>query len=198
MINPATGTYFNIRIKPDFVADTTAEVESDLATYSDKYIMILDQGSKIFYVYHNDNTYQLVDAVDSENYEVENVDPSLVLIGTFDAIVDISGGSLVNFVLISGNTKIQYADSSLGLRADGFIVSAVHASAPVKVYSEGNNTSLGSLDFPAEYYLGVAGAVTTSPPNPTDPLNAGQIVQRCGVTTDDHTLQVSLSKPLYL
>lgn len=51
MISPNTGnTSYALKIVPDFIADTLAELDSNLEAYVGKYVQVSDQGGQIFYV----------------------------------------------------------------------------------------------------------------------------------------------------
>lgn len=70
-INPYASDYFYLRIKPDFIADTLLEVQLDLETYVGKYVQIIDQASKIYYVQRVCGTPVLNEAYDFTNYEAK-------------------------------------------------------------------------------------------------------------------------------
>lgn len=68
MITPSTNHY-NLEIKPDFSADTVAELDSDLATYLGKYVYAVDT-KKVYFVETDDtNTIIRIDAYEV-NYDI--------------------------------------------------------------------------------------------------------------------------------
>lgn len=89
----------------------------------------------------------------------------------------LSAGDFVNLWNNAGAINARKADATTsGKEADGFVLSAVSASASATVYFEGTNTQRTGLTAGSRYYLATtAGSVTTTPPS-----TAGNVVQYIG------------------
>ncbi len=73
MIVPFVGSGFNITIIPNFVADTLAELDSNLATYVSNYVQVVDQGNKVYYVQDEHGVITRQEAYEFDNYAITNV-----------------------------------------------------------------------------------------------------------------------------
>lgn len=104
----------------------------------------------------------------------------------------ITAGNMISVFDDSGTVKIRKADASNGRRAHGFAPSSISNGASGDVMlGDGVNNDLSSLTLGAEYFLGAAGAVTT-----TVPTTAGHLLQSVGVAVSATELQVVLTKPI--
>ena len=66
-ITPAPSTFYNLQLKPDFVANTLAELDADLLTYADTYVLVLET-NKIYFVQTSEGTQERLEAYDFTNY----------------------------------------------------------------------------------------------------------------------------------
>lgn len=69
-----TNMNFGLRIRPDYIADTLAELQSDLATYVGKYVQATDQAGKIYYVCVHRGVPTLQEAYNFANYQISTAD----------------------------------------------------------------------------------------------------------------------------
>ena len=110
----------------------------------------------------------------------------------------LSAGDFVNIWSDSGTVMVRKADNSNGRPADGFVKTSVASSADAAVYPlDGVNAALTGLTPGADYWLGTAGAATSTPLDETDPTNTNKISQYLGkalsateLRTDDHSFVV--------
>ena len=106
----------------------------------------------------------------------------------------LDAGDYVNIFADGGAAKVRKADNSNGRPADGFVTEAVASSADAAVYPlDGVNAAMAALTPGAEYWLGTAGDVVSTPLDETDPLNEHKISQQIGkalsateLRTDDY------------
>lgn len=106
----------------------------------------------------------------------------------------LGAGDYVNIFADGGVAKVRKADNSNGRPADGFVTEAVASSADAAVYPlDGVNAAMAALTPGAEYWLGTAGDVVSTPLDETDPLNENKISQQIGkalsateLRTDDY------------
>lgn len=99
----------------------------------------------------------------------------------------LTAGSFINEYSASGTWSARLADNSNGRPATGFVKAAVASSGTAVVYPlDATNGELTGLEIGAAYYLGTAGAVTSTPLDGTDASNAGKIDQRLGVARSNH------------
>ena len=106
-------------------------------------------------------------------------------IGADVSIVDASealgAGDFVNLFAVGGVVKARLADNASGRPANGYVTAAVDADAQATVYPlDSPNTALMGLTPGAEYWLGIAGAVTDTPLDETLTANANKICQCLG------------------
>jgi len=89
----------------------------------------------------------------------------------------LAAGDLVNVFDDTSTPKVRKADASNGREANGYVLSAISASANGEVFFDGTIIGLSTLTIGAKYYLSgvTAGTITTTPPS-----TAGQIVQKVG------------------
>jgi hypothetical protein len=100
---------------------------------------------------------------------------------TLTASESLSGGALVNIWDETGTPSVRNAtNGSSGKECDGFVLDTATAASSVQVYFEGVVSGLTSLTVGSRYYLGVDGALTTTPPSETDPANVGKVIQYIG------------------
>lgn len=98
-------------------------------------------------------------------------------VSTIVASEALTAGDWVNIFNDAGTPKVRKADNSNARRAHGFVRANVSLSANATVYGPGQlNDQHAGLTIGAEYFLGTAGAETT-----TVPTAAGSIVQGVGV-----------------
>ena len=110
----------------------------------------------------------------------------------------LTAGAKVNFWSNAGVLSVRLADAASGRKADGYVLAAVANAAPATVYPlDGVNSALTGLTPGAEYWLGNAGAVTTTPLDATLPANANKVNQLIGwaksateLVTDDNGFQI--------
>lgn len=101
---------------------------------------------------------------------------------TASATEALAAGAFVNEYSASGTWSARLADNSNGRPATGFVKAAVASSGTAVVYPlDATNGELTGLEIGTTYYLGTAGAVTSTPLDGTDASNAGKIDQRLGV-----------------
>lgn len=108
---------------------------------------------------------------------------------TLTAFETIAAGDMINLFNDAGTVKARKADNTnISKRADGFAPSGVTAAAS-GAFNVGNgaNSGVTGLTVGAEYFLGVAGAVT-----PTPVTAAGTVLQRVGVARTATELDVLL------
>lgn len=108
---------------------------------------------------------------------------------TLTAFETIAAGDLVNLFSDAGTVKARKADNTnISKRADGFAPAGVTAAASGSFnIGNGANAGVTGLTIGAEYFLGVAGAVTATPVTAT-----GSILQRVGVARTATELDVLL------
>lgn len=106
----------------------------------------------------------------------------------------LAAGDFVNLYGNAGTWSVRKADNSNNRPADGFVLAAVANAATATVYPlDSPNTARSGLAVGADYWLGIAGAVTNTPLDETVAGNAGKISQYLGkaksatelLTTDD-------------
>ena len=116
------------------------------------------------------------------------IDPSIVPdIFVDTAIEALSAGDFVNIA----PTGVRKADRSNGRQADGFVLVAVANGAQATVYKDSKNTALSGLTKGSKYFLGTAGAVTTSVTT-----TAGEILQFLGVAMSASEIDVEINRPI--
>ncbi len=99
------------------------------------------------------------------------------IIGRLTATENIPSASLVN-VWASSGAKLRLAtNASVGLPADGFVLTGIANAASGPFYGPGSIiTGLAGLTPGARYYLGASGGITITPPSAD-----GLVVQEVGV-----------------
>lgn len=107
-------------------------------------------------------------------------------------------GSLVNLWNNGGTPNARLADNATLKQADGFVNAATLQGQLATVLGIGFNTQLGGLTPGSSYYLGASGGVTLAPPDPTQPSQAGKLVQPIGVAWSDTTMFCDLIPPTFL
>jgi hypothetical protein len=111
----------------------------------------------------------------------------------------LSAGSFVNLHEASGVFSARLADNSNGRPAHGFVAAAVASSATATVYPLGvTNSGLSGLTLGADYWLGAAGGVISTPLDETDANNAGCLSQYLGVAKSDTELVSVRDDPVTL
>lgn len=84
-------------------------------------------------------------------------------------VTDTNGSTALsagNLISATGGT-IDKADAATGKFAIGYVLAAVLASASFSYYTDGTNTGASGLTKGADAFLGAAGAITTTPPEPS-------------------------------
>lgn len=100
----------------------------------------------------------------------------------------LSAGAFVNIYSNAGTPNARNADNTAqGKEACGFVLAAVASAATASVYLQGQNNQLTSLTPGAMYYLGTAGAATSTPPTAS-----GAVVQPLGIA--DTATVINFSK----
>lgn len=129
------------------------------------------------------------------------IDPTLMPAGvgvsTFTVLASeaLSAGDFVNIYNNAGTLNVRKADNSNSREANGFVLAAVSNAANATVYLNGQNTSVSALTPGTVYYLGTAGAVTTTPPANTA---TGSIIQVLGKTLSATNLPFEYDEPTYI
>lgn len=104
----------------------------------------------------------------------------------------LTAGDFINIWDDAGTTKMRKADSSNARMAHGFVLAAVSSAATGTAYGLGQiNDQLSSLTGGTNYFLGTAGAVTT-----TVPSTAGHIVQYLGTPHSATAMRFVQSTPI--
>lgn len=100
-----------------------------------------------------------------------------VNIDVIPSFENLAAGDWVNLFDDSGTLKVRKADNSNGRQAHGFVRANVTAPADASVYGPGElNDQISGLTLGAQYFLGTAGAETT-----TVPTGSAALVQGLGV-----------------
>lgn len=156
-INAYTGDKYKLLITPDYIADTLAEVQSDLATYVNSYVQILDENNSIFHVYEERGVPVIELAYDYDNYDI--VSDVLVLesaenISSYMAVAVDNTGKAVK----ASADNFDHSQVILGLARQSVLTGEM-----LKIVQEGpviNNSWSWTPGLPI--YLGLAGALTQS------------------------------------
>lgn len=90
---------------------------------------------------------------------------------------------------------VRKADATtVGKRANGFVLSGFANATPALVYAEGTVTGLTGLTLGGDVFLSItAGVVTQTPPSA-----AGNVVQRLGVAVSTTSFNFDPSEPITL
>lgn len=99
----------------------------------------------------------------------------------------LAAGSFVN---ITSAGAIRLADNSNNRPAHGFVTAAVANAATATVFRGGRNPALTGLTPGVRYFLGTAGAATT-----TAPIAVGSIIQGLGVAGDAGSITFEYDEP---
>lgn len=100
------------------------------------------------------------------------LDPSVLPVGVgpdvkvLEATEALSAGDYVNIFDDLGTEKVRLADNSNNRPAHGWVDDAVIIGANATVFFEGPNSNLAGLTIGARYYLGTAGAASSTPIDP--------------------------------
>lgn len=108
-------------------------------------------------------------------------------IGSYTAGADLTSSRFVN---ISGNDTVIYADSSLGLEANGFISSAALTGAPVDVFNGGLFGGFASLVGGNKRYLSTSGTSSLNAPS-----SSGHISQQVAVAKNASEIYIDIEEP---
>jgi hypothetical protein len=100
-------------------------------------------------------------------------------IGTVNAASDLTSN---RFVHINSGGTLEYADSSTGKEAHGFIETSVTTGNPIDVYVGGNFSGFAALTPGTKRYLSTNG--TTSATAPVTPGHLSQHVMTCKSATE--------------
>lgn len=94
-------TFYSLEIKPDFTADTLADVTGNEAGLAGKYILVRDQGDQIFYVQDDLNgEFTVLPAYDLDNYNISSTGNRIYY--REEEIVPSATEEVINFVPTSG------------------------------------------------------------------------------------------------
>jgi hypothetical protein len=111
----------------------------------------------------------------------------------------LAAGAIMNIWSNAGVVSVRNADNSApGKEANGYVLAAVASAATAMVYLQGPISGLTGLTVNTAYYLGTGGAITTTPPDPTNSANAGKLVQYLGRTDATTELNFVPANPTYL
>jgi len=124
------------------------------------------------------------------------IDPTML--GTTETLSVVSSenlaaGDFVNIWDNAGTANVRKAtNTGIATKADGYVKASVTAPAAATVYRDnGVLTGLTSLTVGANYFLGTAGAVTT-----TIPTGSSSIVQAVGKAKSATELVVNINDPI--
>lgn len=116
---------------------------------------------------------------------------------TATASETLAAGDFVNLWSDSGVLKVRKADNSNNRRADGYVKVAVSSAASATVYRLNTiNANRSGLTPGAEYWLGTAGGVISSPLDPA--TNTGKTDQYLGYAKSATELVTVEEAPVYL
>ena len=111
----------------------------------------------------------------------------------------IGAGKYVNLYSNAGVITARLADNSNAREAHGFVVTAFSSGATALVYPmDSPNTALSTLTPGAEYWLGTAGGVLSTPLDATDAGNAGKVSQQLGVAKSATEMITTDYSPFFL
>lgn len=124
------------------------------------------------------------------------IDPTML--GTTETLSVVSSenlaaGDFVNIWDNAGTANVRKAtNTGIATKADGYVKASVTSPAAATVYRDnGVLTGLTSLTVGANYFLGTAGAVTT-----TIPTGSSSIVQAVGKAKSATELVVNINDPI--
>lgn len=132
------------------------------------------------------------------------LDPSVLPVGVGPdvkvllASESLNAGSYVNIWNDAGTEKVRLADNSSGRDAHGFVNTAVSSGASATVYFEGPNNDLTGLTPGARYYLGTAGAATSTPLDPNLLANANKVHQFLGIAISATEINTDIDDKIVL
>jgi hypothetical protein len=86
---------------------------------------------------------------------------------------------------------VRKADNSNNRPVHGFVLVGVASAATATIHTSGLNTAKTGLTAGTQYFLGTAGAQTT-----TAPTTAGTIVQTVGVASNSTTIPFDFEPPI--
>lgn len=109
-------------------------------------------------------------------------------IGPFLAGEELPSGRLGH---LRGDGSVILADSALGRRADGVILSGVDAGDSVILWRQTLVTGLSGRSPGGRQWLGTLGQLATSPPA------APNLVQRVGVAVAADAVELDLAEPVF-
>jgi hypothetical protein len=93
----------------------------------------------------------------------------------------LSAGDFVSFFSDEGVFSARRADNSNNRHAEGFVLAAVAAEGEAQVYPLGEvNSGRSALTVGADYWLGTAGGVISTPLDETSSTSAGKVSQYLG------------------
>lgn len=120
------------------------------------------------------------------------IGPDTAIITASEAL---AAGDLVNIWNNASVANVRKADASVaGKEANGFVLSAVSASAAATVYFEGMNNQCTGLT-PGIQFLS---ATTAGKTLATAPTGAGKVVQRCGFAVSATAMNFDGCDPIVL
>ena len=110
------------------------------------------------------------------------IDPSLLPPGiaaktvSATAVGTVTAGAFVEFFDNAGTPSVRLADDSLGIPANGFVLTAIPDTTVGTVFLSGSNTAVTGLTAGEKYFLAAAGGVDQAPNVTTN----GDVVQLIG------------------
>lgn len=121
-----------------------------------------------------------IPALDANGLLNQDMMPAGVLPDTAELTVNEAAGLAAgNFVTINSDGTVSKAsNASYATRARGFVLSGAIDAAQALVFFDGVNTALSSLTLGTKYFMGTAGAATT-----TLPSASGEVLQFLGTAT---------------
>jgi len=117
------------------------------------------------------------------------VGPDVQVIEASEAL---AAGDYVNIYDDSGSSRVRLADNSNGREAHGWVKASVSSAANATVYFEGPNDGAATGTVGERAYLGVAGAIITTPLDSTLTANDGKIHQLLGTYVDVNTVNTDI------
>jgi hypothetical protein len=105
----------------------------------------------------------------------------------------LAAGDFVNIYSNAGVPNARKADNSNNRPANGFVLAAVANAGTATVYLGGMNNARSALTPGLLYFLGVAGAITT-----TAPSTVGAIIQEIGSASSSTTIQFDFDAPVVI
>jgi hypothetical protein len=126
------------------------------------------------------------------------IDLSLMPVGIGPDTVDLvcsenlSAGNAVNIYDNAGVATCRLADRTNNRPANGFVLQNFTSGQTAKVYKDSKVTGLTGLTAGSTYFLGLAGAITLTPPV----AGSGYLNQVLGTASSSTVLDIEIVKPI--